>query len=202
MSEQQFGINPSDRMNPSFREEDQDMATELRPVVVGPPAYASPDPATLQGRLVPIEEHPLTLSEDYGRDAVGAPTSETVVDTDYYESTRTAEGVASVSDKPREEWSRADWQKQAKAYELPVGGTKDAVKSRVEAYEDELNADKELKAGEWIDEVESAEDAESLASIRQRYGMSGASFTTVEEAFEKKQSEFDSQGDSSNNEQS
>lgn len=202
MSVEQFGVNPSERMAPAFREEDQDMAVELQPVVIGPPAYASPDPATASGRLVPVEEHPLNLSDDYGKSVLDVATSETVVGTYYYESSRTAEGVAPASDKPREEWVKADWQKQAKAYGLAQAGTKDDVKARVEAYEDELEADKDMKAAEWVEEVESAEDADALAAIRERYGASGATFSTVDEAFEKKQAEFDtSAGDNGNGDQ-
>jgi hypothetical protein len=49
--------------------DDQEIAAELPAVeIVGPPGYASPDPKTESGRLVPIEDHPLSddLSDDYG----------------------------------------------------------------------------------------------------------------------------------------
>jgi len=41
---------------------------EMKPVVVGPGSYSSPDPATESARLLPLSEHPLAdeLSEDYG----------------------------------------------------------------------------------------------------------------------------------------
>jgi pyruvate/2-oxoglutarate dehydrogenase complex dihydrolipoamide acyltransferase (E2) component len=66
---------PSDFMNPYVSEEEQGM--EMRPAIVGPPAYGSPDPLTSAGRLLPIEQHPLradalpeghpaAISEDYG----------------------------------------------------------------------------------------------------------------------------------------
>jgi pyruvate/2-oxoglutarate dehydrogenase complex dihydrolipoamide acyltransferase (E2) component len=41
---------------------------EMAPVVVGPPAYGSPDPTTSAGRLLPLEQHPLNpenLPEDH-----------------------------------------------------------------------------------------------------------------------------------------
>jgi len=50
---------------------------EMTPIIVGPGAYASPDPATNMGRLRDIESHPLAaeISEDYGADLKGAVVS-------------------------------------------------------------------------------------------------------------------------------
>lgn len=74
MGDGQFGA-PSELQNPNFSPEDQEM--EMQPAVVGPPAYASPDPTTNAGRLRPIDNHPLAdgISEDYGQDVVGAAVS-------------------------------------------------------------------------------------------------------------------------------
>lgn len=62
--------NPSEIGNPYVGQEAQDV--EIRPAVLGPPAYASPDPNSLVGRLVPVEQHARALAgeldEDYGRD--------------------------------------------------------------------------------------------------------------------------------------
>lgn len=57
-----------EKLNPSFTSEDQEMAEQLRPIIVGPPAYTSPDPNTMAGRLVDVDEHPLKddLADDYG----------------------------------------------------------------------------------------------------------------------------------------
>jgi hypothetical protein len=54
---------------PNRPEEMQDM--EMEPVVLGPGSYASPDPATESGRLLPLTEHPLNeeISSDYGEGA-------------------------------------------------------------------------------------------------------------------------------------
>lgn len=57
-------------------EEEQSM--EMTPVVVGPPAYGSPDPITAAGRLLPLtdhpfspdnlpEDHPARIDADYGK---------------------------------------------------------------------------------------------------------------------------------------
>jgi hypothetical protein len=64
---------PSDNIFPSFSQEDQELARELSEQpnvqIMGPPAFASPDPATAGGRLVPIEEHPNRdeIPEHYGQ---------------------------------------------------------------------------------------------------------------------------------------
>jgi hypothetical protein len=70
----------SELANPYMAAEEQDM--EIQPAVVGPPAYASPDPVTSAGRLLPLASHPLNaeflpegaegaaISEDYGQDVL------------------------------------------------------------------------------------------------------------------------------------
>jgi|SRR3972149_8042953 len=59
---------PSKKLNPNVTEELQDM--ELNPIVLGPPAYGSPDPRTSAGRLVPVSSHPnkALISDNYGAD--------------------------------------------------------------------------------------------------------------------------------------
>src|SRR5215467_7521971 len=47
-------------------EEEQSM--DMTPVIVGPPAYGSPDPITAGGRLLPLDQHPFNpenLPEDH-----------------------------------------------------------------------------------------------------------------------------------------
>jgi hypothetical protein len=201
------------KMHPSYREEDQEMAQELKPVVMGPPAYASPNADTLAGRLVPVEEHPLSadLSDDYGAAVVGSSAEAPVVTTDSYESTMTpeeglqAQAKAKSQDAPenREEWTKANWQDQARAYGLSTSGNKDDLREAVEAYEGEMEADKKMTATEWVEEIEKAGSADDLASIRERYGAAEASFKTADDAFEKKQAEFDADsGDSGDGDQS
>jgi hypothetical protein len=68
---------PSDLLNPNASPEEQDM--DMTPVVVGPGSYASPDPATTQARLRPLQDHPIAgdLSEDYGADEIAAIEADT-----------------------------------------------------------------------------------------------------------------------------
>lgn len=199
-----FGTNPSERMNPSFRQEDEHMAQELAPVVMAPPAYASPDPNTAAGRLVPVEESPHELSGDYAQDALSTPGEALGTETDYFASTRTPEELLvdgagreaeGLDDDKRAEWSKKDWQTKARSYGLPVGGKVDVLKERVEGYEGELAADSEMNASEWVDEIDKAETEDDLASIRARYGATGAEYSTVDAAFEKAQAEFDAPDD-------
>lgn len=67
---------PSSQMNPYVSEEEQGM--EMRPAVMGPPAYGSPDAITSAGQLAPLSTHPLrpdalpeghpnAISSDYGQ---------------------------------------------------------------------------------------------------------------------------------------
>jgi Rho termination factor, N-terminal domain len=80
-----ISLAQSDLLNPYMSEEDQNV--EMKPAVVGPPAYGSPDPASQAGRLVPIADHPLSpenapegaeaISEDYGADLTGVTTNPT-----------------------------------------------------------------------------------------------------------------------------
>lgn len=59
---------PSTRANPYV--EDQNM--EIKPTVMGPPAFGSPDPNTTATTLAPLVDHPrrALLSEDYGADVI------------------------------------------------------------------------------------------------------------------------------------
>jgi len=114
------------KMHPSFRLEDQEMAEELKPVVIGPPAYASPDPATNAGTLVPIEQHPFDLDADYGKDVVGAVPGEP--------STLTIDSENAAS-ADREEWTKEQWQDRAEKLGVAKSGTKDEVRARVEEAE-------------------------------------------------------------------
>lgn len=76
-------LSQSALRNPYMSEEDQ--GVEMKPAVVGPPAYGSPSPVSGAGQLVPIADHPLApenapegaeaISEDYGADVAGLTTT-------------------------------------------------------------------------------------------------------------------------------
>lgn len=189
-----FGSQPGLKLDPSFRQEDQDMAQELKPIIVGPPAYASPDPATIAGRLVAVEEHPLSadLAEDYGADMKAAYETDVVATTMTPEETAQAIAAGKLEGAPdnRDEWTKAHWQAAAKAHGLSDSGNKNALKDRVEEYEAAVNADKELSAEDWKGEIDAAENADDLGAIRQRYGASGADYSTVAKAFDDREAEL------------
>jgi hypothetical protein len=197
----QFGIPPSQRMEPSFTVEDEEAGVnqDLKPIIVAPPGYASPDPATNGVPLVAIEEYPLSvdLSEDYARDQIADTGSHG------FETTMTPEeGLQELSGarlegapEDRKEWVKANWQDQARAYGLKVGGNAKEVQERVEAYEGELAQDQNMTAAEWIEEAERADNADELAEVRERYAQSGADYKTVDEAFDKAEAAFTDNGE-------
>jgi hypothetical protein len=64
--------------------------SEIQPTVLGPPAYASPDPATSSGALVDLEEHPNAenLSEDFGQTPPEAGAQAAAGGSDYESKTK------------------------------------------------------------------------------------------------------------------
>lgn len=57
----------SEKMFPNLSEEEQDV--ELEPVVMGPPAYGSPDPATAENTLLPLVDDPHHTAADAADEA-------------------------------------------------------------------------------------------------------------------------------------
>jgi hypothetical protein len=55
--------------------------------------------------------------------------------------------------------------------------------------------DKNMKAGEWKDLVDEAQDSEALSAVEQRYLDAEADFKTVEDAIEKKREELSNGND-------
>jgi hypothetical protein len=176
--------------HPSFRLEDQEMARELEEtggdrVVIGPPAYASPDPATAGGRLVPVEVHPLggRLSEDFGG-GVGPTADEAAVDAmtaDPYtvpDTPQRDEFGRKTTELPadRDEWSKADWQRYADSLGLGTSGSKKVIIARVEKYETEQE-----EAEELVKEIKalSREDLDKRAE--KDHGLDPEEFSTKEE---------------------
>lgn len=68
LPEQPVMDQPSTRLNPYV--EDQNM--DIKPTVMGPPAFGSPDPETVNAYLAPVVDHPrvASFSEDYGADVL------------------------------------------------------------------------------------------------------------------------------------
>lgn len=55
---------------------EEEIGLQMKPAVIGPPAYGSPDPDTSAGRLLRLQDHPLEavgkISDDYAADLEGA----------------------------------------------------------------------------------------------------------------------------------
>jgi len=111
---------PSDRLNPHL--EDQDM--EIKPTVMGPPAFGSPDPNTAAAHLAPVVDHPLraTFSDDYGAD---------VMEDSNLESMR-----GNVEEVDEDEMSLEELKDEAKKRDLPVSGTKAELAARINEYDE------------------------------------------------------------------
>jgi hypothetical protein len=93
----------SEKMWPNRQEDEQDM--EMEPVVMSPPGYGSPDPKTQEGILVPVDESPLDIAEDYGTVAVASQGADD----------EGAEDEGEESDAPATSATRAEWDDYARS---------------------------------------------------------------------------------------
>lgn len=130
----QAGIvkEPSQRLMPNVTEEDEArMSQELTPThVMGPPGYASPDPATNAGRLVEVEDHPLSgdISDDYAgsvADQAEEPAS----------SATSQPGNGAEVDE--DGMTKEELQTAAEERGLSTSGTKAEIAERIRAYDNE-----------------------------------------------------------------
>jgi hypothetical protein len=98
----------SDKMHPNRQEDEQDM--EMEPVILAPPGYGSPDPVTQEGLMVPVEDSPVELAEDYG-------TNVTVSSQEAAENENKDAGVEADGDEDRPATSatRAEWDDYARS---------------------------------------------------------------------------------------
>jgi hypothetical protein len=154
---------PSQLFNPSLRQEDQEDAMQELPQVevIGPPGYASPDPATSTGLLLPIEDHPLSgdISEDYGANVanpaeVTATGTLTAIDGD-------DDGEVKDVSKADDSWTKKDWQAAAKSRGVGQSGSIADIKDRIKEYDKE-----EEKRQEEVDAIKnmSREELDELAA--------------------------------------
>ena len=132
--------NPSELTHPSMRQEDQDVAQQMldeNPEVIGPPGYASPDPETSKGRLVPIEDHPLQLSEDYGQSV--PMTADVTAPPPGFGDDAASGGHTSVPDD-LDLVTQDELKEMAKARDLPVSGTKAELAERIKEHDENPDA--------------------------------------------------------------
>lgn len=124
-------------------EEAQDVAS-LERIVVPMPAFNDPNnPLAAAGTVnMALSDHPVEHSEDYAEAERGCGTVEV-------QSPLSGQGAGSGSGgdeftvpENRDDWTKADWQKQARAYEIATSGNLDTLKSRVEGFEAE-NAERD-----------------------------------------------------------
>lgn len=141
------------------------------PTVMGAPPFSSPDPATDAKRMLPLED--------------GTSAHQARLDV---EGTRTEGDYKGMSP--------AELKALTEERDLAVEGTGKggAVKKNdyIAALQEDDAAD--MKAADFKEQVEAAENQDALDEIAQLYDNSGKSYSTVEAAIEKKQAELDEQG--------
>lgn len=105
----------------------------LNRIVVPVAAYTDPgNPDGAAGSVnLELSTHPMEHSSDYGQ---GYKSSGVRSQADVHSlEARTDSGGN------RDEWTKKDWQAQARAYSLPTSGNLDTLIARVEEYEEEEN---------------------------------------------------------------
>lgn len=144
MADEQEGtvIPVADKANPALgaTEEEQDMSN-LNRIVVPVGAYTDPsNPSAISASVnLTLDKSPVEHSEDYGKsdlEDAGVEADDVSGTMDATELKEEGSGVSARSED-REEWTKADWQDQAREYDLAVSGNLDTIQARVEAHEDE-----------------------------------------------------------------
>lgn len=174
-------------------------------------AYNDPNnPVAVSGSVnLALDDHPVThdpdygkqLHEVYGQDHVEGTMTEGAKTLAQFDQT----GAGGDAGEDRSEWLKADWQAAAKSHGLPTSGNVATLRERVEAHEaeaaltpeereaqereEEVEAAKNLNAGDWQSQIAEASDAEALGKLRSLYDESGADFKTVAKAFDDRQAE-------------
>lgn len=181
-------------------EEAQDMRS-LNRVTVPMPAFVNPhQPLMASGSInLSIDETPVPHSDDFGAET-GDHVQTSVMDAEA-STLEVPEPVDGSDDAPAEEiefpddraqWTKVHWQAAARADGLHVSGTIDEVKDRVEEFEGAVEDAKSFRATDWVSAIEDAETADDLKDVQKLYDRSGASFSTVADAFSKRTADLNS----------
>jgi hypothetical protein len=188
---QEMSVLDKDNASLAATEEGQDMS-RLERVVVPMPQFVNPnDPNTNAGSInMSLDAHPVEHAEEYGHPYSGVTDSPMSGDAEFVDE---EEVEPDASDKPRDEWTKADYKEALAKVSLPVSGNLEDVKGRYEEFEAQEAEYKDYHAREWIMDVDDAETADDLAELKAVYVRSGAEFKTVDEAFSERESEFSKQ---------
>lgn len=168
------------KLFPAAVQEDQEALVEGKTELteIGPAPFSSPDPQTDAIKMLPLEDG--TSSAYDARKADQARHSDT---TDY------------KSMSPDELKSLAE----ERGLKVKGTGANGNVKKSdlVEALTEDDT--KDMKAGDWKDQISAAADQDALDEVLDRYEASGADYSTVETAAEKRQKEIDEAAESDGN---
>lgn len=179
-------------------EEAQDMST-LNRVVVPVGMFTDPNlpEASSASVNLAVDTSPFPHSEDYG--AAVEPGEHVVTGTEDlhapeagHPGRREAAARRGTTDLPenRDEWQKKHWQARAQELGLSTSGNFDAVQNRVEeaeAIDEEYAA---YKADDWKNDIEASQNEDDLAELRDAYVRSGADYSTVADAFDKRQADL------------
>lgn len=213
--EQEMSVHDKDRPTLGPTEGSQDVEGRAREIVPMP-AFTDPhNPDAAGGSInLSLNSHPVVHSEDYGMktaESVGAFEVENTMDegartirenataSSGAQERKAAKNSADLGEAPedRAEWDKKHWVAQAGALGLATSGNMDTVKGRVEQYEaeqvergTEVDAAKSLKAEDWKQQIEDAEDEGELQELRTLYDETGLDYTTVASAFDDKAAVF------------
>jgi len=165
-------LPPEGKMFPNRIVEDQDM--ELEPVVMGPPAFGSPDPKTLENTLLPLADNPHATSETHQPDQ---------------------SAVEKAQGENYNAMDKADLKALAEERELEVEGNKKAD------YVAALNAAdaEDMNSKDFKEQIASANSMEELEAAEQLYLDSGQEYKSVDAALEKKREELENDDNENDN---
>lgn len=189
-----------DKLNAALgpTEEEQDMST-LNRVVVPVGMFTDPNVPEASSASVnlSVDTSPFPHSEDYG--AAVTPGEHTVTGTEDLHAAEAGDpgrreaaakrGAAPFPDN-RDEWQKKHWQARAQELGLSTSGNMDTVKDRVEeteAIDEEYAA---YSASDWKIDIDETQTEDDLAELRSAYVRSGADYSTVADALDKRQAEL------------
>lgn len=140
------------------------------------------------GDFPPFEDHPVEHSDDYGvgLDLTKGSQKES-------SSTKSDTGGDGEAPADRADWTNAHYKEALAAVGLSTSGNRNDLSTRLEEYETVEAEYKAMNATEWKDEIDGAENAEDLETLRAAYERSGADFSTVTEALDAKAAELNNQ---------
>ncbi len=142
-----------------------DQGTEPAEIVLGTPPFSSPDPATDGLKMLPLTDG-----------------------TSAYEARQeNAESAAKAADGDYDSMKKDELKALGEQRDLDFSGMK-VDEMRAALREDDAS---DMKAADFKEQIEAAQDQDALDAVGQLYSDSGKSYSSVEAALAKRQEELD-----------